>query len=141
MPAINEFLQSLLLAVKCPNGVMLTHSLPTPSRMQIAGCDILAKDSYSDADMRRGGPAYEWTWGRNQTPDQATALAEKFGVNLFILGHRHSGSGYETIPPHIVSITSDNDHGCVIEFDCTIKISLENLDQILKPIVALARSH
>lgn len=115
LQAVDDFLRSMPLAAKCPNGVWITHSLPSPMRTATAGTEILTRP-YQYEDFLRGGPVYEWTWGRGQTDEQVDALAAALGAELFVLGHRHTQSGIETVARRAVAIASDHNHGCLVEF-------------------------
>ncbi len=137
--ALNEFLLSSPLAIRCPRGLLVTHSLPSPRRMELAGLDILAADGYTDRDVRRGGGAYEWTWGRNQTPAQLDDLAAKLGVRFFVMGHRHSPEGFELIPGRAISLTCDTERGCILHLPPDADVTMENVRQFLKPLIALVK--
>jgi hypothetical protein len=137
--ALTEFLLSSPLAIRLGQGLLVTHSLPSPQRMELAGLDILTAQGYTDRDMRRGGGAYEWTWGRNQTPGQLEDLAAKLGTQFFVLGHRHSGEGFELIPDRAISLTCDSDRGCILHLPPDATVTLENVRQYLKPVIALAK--
>jgi hypothetical protein len=105
--------------------------------MAAAGMGIL-DHPYTDADLRRGGGAYEWTWGREHTPEQLDAMSQALDVDYFILGHRHSKQGYEVISSRGLTINSDHEHGFVMRFAGDEPIAAEKLDQYLKPIMTLA---
>lgn len=137
--ALNEFLLSAPLAIRFGRGIMVTHSLPAPGRMELAGADILAAQGYTDRDIRRGGGAYEWTWGRNQTPEQLDDLAAQLGVQFFVMGHRHSPEGFELVPSRAISLTCDSDRGCILHLFNDTNVTLENVRQYLKPVITLAR--
>jgi hypothetical protein len=136
LAAVEAFLLSLPLAVRCPNGAFITHSLPHPARMEMAGTEIFHRP-YETEDLRRGHPVYEWTWGRGQTPEQIDALAEELGVELFVLGHRHVEGGWEKLTPRAITVASDHAHGCVMQFVSDERVSEQDFPRLLKPIVAL----
>jgi hypothetical protein len=138
--AVNDFLLSIPLAVRIGDAVLVTHSLPSPQRMQQAGTDILSAEGYNDRDVRRGGGAYEWTWGRNQTPEQLADLSAKVGARFFVLGHRHSGMGYELIPDRGISLACDNDRACILHLPPHTALTLENVLTYLKPVVTIGKS-
>ena len=114
-PAVDEFLRSLPMAIRCPNRVFITHSLPSPHRMPAEPTDVLTRP-YRDGDFDRGGDAYEWTWGRHQTPEQTDELARRLDVDFFILGHRRTPSGCELILPRVLTLACDHSHGCIMCF-------------------------
>ena len=137
--ALNEFLLSIPLAIRAPRGLMVTHSLPSPGRMELAGLDILEAQGYTDRDVRRGGGAYEWTWGRNQTPEQLDDLAARLDVRFFVMGHRHSPDGFELVPGRAISLACDTERGCLLHLPPETDITLENVRPYLKPIITLAK--
>jgi len=137
--AVSEFLLSMPLAVRTAGGVLITHSLPEPKRMDLAGVDILRRPATPD-DLHRGGPVYEWTWGRGQTPEQVDALAAALGVGFFVLGHAHAEEGFEMIAPRACALASDHDHGRVLEFPADAPLTAQNVGEHVKPIVALGRA-
>lgn len=130
-PAVDEFLLSLPMAIRCPNRVLITHSLPSPNRMPADPVEVLLRD-YRPEDIARGGPAYEWTWGRNQSPEQTDLLAERLGVDFFMLGHRRTPSGCELILPRVLTLACDHGHGCVLCFDAAKPFNPNQLCDNLK---------
>jgi hypothetical protein len=136
LAATGEFLLALPLAVRCPQGLWLSHSLPSPARTTPEVLEVLHRP-YEPADLRRGGGVYEWTWGRAQTPQQIEQLAGELGVEFFLLGHRHSEDGFEVLSPRCLSITSDGAAGCVVRLPCDRPLSAGSITQYIKPIVAL----
>ena len=138
MAAIREFLASLPLAVRCPAGTFITHSLPSPARMIQVGTDVLRRP-YRNDDLRRGGAVYDWTWGRGHTDEQLDALAELLGVQFFVLGHRHLEAGFQITARRAVTITSDHDRGCIAQFSCDQPLDAETIPACIKPLAALAR--
>lgn len=136
LQAANEFLLSLPLAIRAPNRVLISHSLPSPGRMEQAGVEILTRPARSE-DLRRGGAVYEWTWGRGQTSEQIDALAARLDVDFFILGHRHTAAGWELIAPRAMTLASDHDHGCVIEFSSDATLTAETVGGFVRPVASL----
>jgi len=139
LDAVLDFLASQPLAVRCPNGVLIAHSAPSPQRLDQAGADILDRDS-TEADLLRGGAAYEWTWGRNQNAEQLTQLADKLGVGFLLLAHRHVEGGYERIGPNAAAIASDDPHGCAAVFDTARPFTGDDFLDAVRPIYDLRRS-
>lgn len=137
LQAINEFLRSLPMAVRCPGKTFIAHSLPSPSRMSVAGLEILSRP-YADGDLRRGGGAYEWTWGRDHTSEQLEALAGPLDAEYFVLGHRHSPQGYEVISARGLTINTDHEHGYVMAFSGDAPVAADRLNEYLQPIMTLA---
>ena len=134
--AVKDFLRSLPLAARCPNGVILAHSLPSPNRMDLMDWSILERD-YRDEDLRRGGSAYELTWGRGHTPEQLDALAETLSARQFIIGHQHIPTGHQIVPNRAMILASDHPHGAVAVFSAGEPVADDDLAGLVRPIVAL----
>lgn len=131
-----DFLLAMPIAIRCPNKVLLSHSLPSPNRMRFAGVEFFGRP-LTQQDLLRGGPVYEWTWGRGQTPEQTELLAAQLDVELFILGHRHTPDGFEKITPRAVTIASDHDYGCVVRFRTDEPLTMDTLPQHVLPLAGL----
>ncbi|MCK5114452.1 MAG: metallophosphoesterase [Phycisphaerae bacterium] len=126
LEAVMTFLRSLPLGIRFDNRVFVSHSLPSPNRVELAGIEILARTS-QDEDFLRGKPAYEWVWGRNQTPEQLDELAAELDVDFFVLGHRHIDEGYLMIPQRAVAINSNTPRGVVCVFNGDDELSFQNI--------------
>jgi len=115
--AIRSFICALPLAVRTENGLLCSHSLPAPSAM--AGFDrgVLARALVTADFEGLKGAAWNMTWGRGQTAESVRALAEAWGVTLFLAGHKHVEFGAETPFPGLVLLNSDHERGAVIAFD------------------------
>lgn len=138
IPAVNELLLSMPLVVRCPNGVWMSHSLPSPSRMDQAGTEVLQRP-YRRDDLSRGGGVYEWTWGRGHTAEQLETLAARLDVEYFLLAHRHSPQGVEIISDRGLAVLSDHAHGCVIRFAASAPVNSETIPSCIRPISSLSR--
>lgn len=136
LEAINEFFLSQPLAIRCANGTLICHSLPAPNRMAAAGVEILARPSRQD-DVLRGGPVYEWTWGRRHTEQQVDDLAAELGVEFFVLGHQPSQIGWELATPRALILASDHNNGCVLQFTTDEPLTSELAVASLYPISAM----
>ena len=136
LEAVKDFIVSMPLAVRCPNSVLVTHSLPSPARMDIAGPDILDR-TYQESDFVRGGPVYEWTWGRGHTDQQTDQLAQQLGVGFFILGHQHIPEGWRTLTSRALAVASDHPKGCLVHFNTADPLTSETVTECIKPIASL----
>ncbi len=136
LEAAGELFLALPLAVRTPNGVWMSHSLPSPARTTPEILNVLHRP-YEASDFRRGGGVYEWTWGRGQKPEQIEALAAELKVEYFILGHRHLDEGYEFLGPRCLTITSDGPGGCLVRFPCDRPLTGGAVGQYIKPLAAI----
>ncbi len=136
MDALEEFFLSLPLAIRCPNGVFISHSLPSPGKFDDACIEILTRP-ITVADMQRGGPAYNWVWGRRHTESQLEALAAKLDVEFFLMAHQHNEAGHDILSRHGAVVLSDHAGGYIVEFRDDQKVTGDSLGQYLKPLSAL----
>ena len=134
--AVHEMLRGQPLLARCANGILLSHSLPSPRRMKRVDWTILERP-YRDGDFRRGGSVYEWTWGRGHTAEQLAALAERLGARQFLLGHEHIETGWEVHHDRLVILASNHSHGAVAVFEAGTEIPDNAITRHCKPIVAL----
>jgi len=136
LSAVEEFLASQPLAARCPNDVLITHSLPSAGRMHLGGTEILNRITNRD-DLFRSGPVYEWTWGREHTPQQLEQLAVELGVSFFVLGHRNVPTGAELLGPRAIALACDHPKGCLICFDGDKPLGFDNVCDHLRYIAQL----
>lgn len=134
--AIEEFICSMPLAVKCANGTLISHSLPSPNRMEMGGTEILNKP-YTDQDYLRGNPLYEWVWGRNQTQEQIEKLSQELDVKFFLLAHQHCDDGFVPLGPKAAAVLSDHQHGYITVFDDNVELTGDNIRQYIKPMALI----
>ena len=134
--ALHDFFTSLPLAIRCPNGVLISHSLPSPGKFDDDSLEILGRP-ITTADMQRNAPAYNWVWGRRHTAEQLETLAGKLDADFFLLAHQHNEAGYDIISPRGAVVLSDHAAGYVVDFHTDRKISGDSLNQYLKPLSAL----
>ncbi len=138
LQAVDEYILALPLAIRCGQGVWVSHSLPAPRRMELAGTEVFeGTGAHSPESLRRGGPVYEWTWGRAHTPEQIDALAETLGVGFFLLGHQHVEEGFEVLSPRAMVVASDHNRGCVCRFRADETLTGETAPDHVHPIQTL----
>jgi hypothetical protein len=134
--AVHAMLGAMPLAARCENGAFMSHSLPAPNRMGLIDWTILDRP-YEQADLRRGGSVYEWTWGRGQTAEQARQIGEQLAAGMFLLGHQPVEGGWELQHDRIVLISSDDGHGAVAVFSAGQPLDAARVPEIMKPIAGL----
>ncbi len=120
LAAIGDFVKSMPLALRCvtPNGdILVSHSLPTMGNMNRFDTSILTRDLTDDDYQPRTGSAYLMVWGRGYDAELLEDLVERWGVNLFILGHEKCDHGVRLVPPNAVVLNSDHEHGVYLPID------------------------
>lgn len=90
-----ELFAAAPLAVRTPNRVFLSHSLPSASRLAAFDLAVLERDACEEKDLFSGGPIHALLWGRDTTPATVAAFLEKVSADLLITGHIPSDRGFE----------------------------------------------
>jgi len=135
--AIRIFVRSMPLALRCesPSGdVLCAHSLPGPAMMGRFDPSILSRPLRPNDYDYGGGSAYAMIWGRGYDHEQLEDLTERWGVNLFILGHEHAPEGYELIRPNALVLNSDHDRGVYLPIDLDAVPTLGECPGLIVPI-------
>jgi len=136
MEALADFFESLPLAIRCPNGVLISHSAPSPGKFDDECIEILSR-TVTQGDMQRNAPAYNWVWGRRHNEEHLEALATALDVEFFLMAHQHTEAGYDIISRRGAVVLSDHANGYIVEFRDHEKISGDSLRQYLKPLSSL----
>jgi hypothetical protein len=115
--AVVRFVRAMPLAVRCANGLMLSHSLPSPHELEGFDRGILDRP-LDEADYAHGsGSAWRMVWGRNWTRDQLAELGAAWGVRTFALGHAFVEHGAEAPFGNLLLLNTDHDRGRVVAAD------------------------
>jgi hypothetical protein len=135
--AITEFLLSLPLAIRTPNGLFLCHSVPAD--------DVLDKFDYTAFDrpltgpdyQRKTGAVYQLVWGRKTSPAGLDAFAERVGAKLLITGHQTQESGYATVGDKQLIIASEHNQGVFVRASLAKDYDLNALEGCVRKFVAV----
>lgn len=120
LAAVRVFVRSMPLALRCvtPRGdVLCAHSLPGPAMMARFDASILDRELEEGDYAPRQGSAHMMVWGRGYDHDQIEDLVERWGVNMFVLGHEKAENGVLFIPPAALVINSDHERGVYLPID------------------------
>lgn len=118
--AIAEFVRAMPLALRCvcPGGdILCAHSIPAPAMMQRFDPTVLSRPLTPEDYEPRKGAAHLMVWGRGYDAEQLEDLVERWGVNMFILGHEKAEEGVKFIPPCAIVLNSDHDRGVYLPVD------------------------
>jgi len=135
--AVRDFIFAMPLALRarCPQGdILCAHSLPAPAAMGRFDTTILTRDLTEDDYQSRTGSAHMLTWGRGYDADQLEDLTERWGVNLFILGHEHVEAGAKVVEPNAIVLNTDHDRGVYLPIDLNHEPSVEQAARSVVPI-------
>lgn len=126
LEAIREFVLAMPLALRCecnrPDGsrgidILCAHSLPGLAMMQRFDPSVLARDLTREDYEPRTGAAHIMIWGRGYDAEQLEDLVERWGINLFILGHEKAPDGATLVPPNAVVLNTDHERGVYLPID------------------------
>ena len=115
--AVGRFVRAMPLAVRAPNGLFLSHSLPAPHQLEGFDLGILDRP-LEDADYAlRTGSAWRMVWGRGWDADELRTLAAAWRVRTFVLGHAYVEAGAEAPFADLLLLNSDHAGGRIVEVD------------------------
>lgn len=137
--AIAEFVRSMPIALRCVTGrgdILCSHSLPTAAQMQRFDATILTRELMDEDYEPRRGAAYYMVWGRGYDAELLEDLVERWGVNLFILGHEKVENGAMVVPPNAVVLNSDHARGVYLPID--LSDPPRNAEEAVGMVVSLA---
>jgi len=126
--AITDLVMSLPLALrcKCPQGdILCSHSLPGPASMGRFDPSILDRELTPDDYQPRVGSAHLMVWGRGYDHDQLEDLTERWGVDLFILGHEHAPNGFAVVEPNAIVLNTDHARAVYLPIDLSDEPTVE----------------
>jgi len=135
--AIRQFLFSQPLAVKCPNRIWISHSLPADRWVDKFDPEIINKP-LKISDIVRPGSAYLLTWGRKHSQALLDKMAQIFDVDIFILGHQPQPEGWARTGRNLLILASDHNHGTLLPIDLGRPYSIEQLIECIVPLTSIA---
>jgi len=135
--AITEFLLSLPLAVRAPNGLFMCHSLPPDDQIEKFDFTVFDRPLTGNDYRRRTGPVYQLVWGRKTTPAGVATFADKVGAKLIIVGHQPQESGYAVVGDRMLIIASDHNQGVFVSADLSQEYDMDKLVESINKFVAV----
>lgn len=114
--AYEELFSSLPVAIRTPNRIFLSHSLPGASRLVNWTLDELRKETFHSEDYKIGGGVHSVVWGRDTSESTVNTYLELVGADLLISGHIPTEHGYELPNPQQVILDGKDDNAQVLLF-------------------------
>lgn len=90
-----ELFAAVSLAIRTPNRIFLSHSLPRRALLESFDPTILELDEHDEKDWSPGGTLFALVWGRDTAADTARAFLAKVDAELLITGHIALENGFE----------------------------------------------
>lgn len=139
--AITEFLLSLPLAIKCPNGLFFCHSMPPDDQIANFDFSVFEREQLKPEDYRRKtGPVYQLIWGRNVTPAGAAQFADKVGAKIIITGHQPQETGYLRNGDRHLIVASDHNQGVFLPLVLAEQYDMDKLMKKMRKFVSITTS-
>jgi hypothetical protein len=92
--AYMDLLAVVPLALRTPNRIYLSHSLPSAKHMPKFDPAVLEHDEMEEADLAYGGVVHSLVWGRDVSGANAAAYLQKVNADLLITGHIPCDQGF-----------------------------------------------
>jgi hypothetical protein len=89
-----ELFQALPLAIRCPNGLLVCHSLPAAQLLPLFEPARLERDAFAEEDLLPGGTVHSLLWGRDTSAQNAASFLRKMGADLLVSGHVACEAGF-----------------------------------------------
>jgi hypothetical protein len=134
--AIERFLFSQPLAVRCPNRIWISHSLPSDRMIGKFDFSIFHR-KLKISDIVRPNSAYLLTWGRGHSGKTLEFLAQQLDVDLFVLGHQIQETGWMSNNENLIIIDSQHNHGHLLHIDLGSQYTIEKLTGSLVPLASI----
>ncbi|HEV2949394.1 MAG TPA: metallophosphoesterase [Gemmataceae bacterium] len=83
-------------AVRTPNRVFLSHSLPRAALMEEFDSKAMTSDDLHPGDLIPGGQLHSLVWGRDTSVENVTAFMNKVDADWLITGHIPCEQGFAT---------------------------------------------
>jgi hypothetical protein len=134
--AMERFLFSQPLAVRTPNRIWVSHSLPSNRMLDKFDFSIFVRN-LKISDIVRPNSAYLLTWGRGHSNKTLDFIADKLDVDLFVLGHQVQETGWMSNDKNLIIIDSQHNHGHLLYIDLTRKYTIKTLTDSLVPLASI----
>ena len=94
--AYMDLIRRLPLAVRTPNRVFVSHSLPAKKYLPVFDATKLEAEDYAVEDYLPGGSVYALVWGRDTSLETVTEYLNRVDADFLISGHIPLETGFES---------------------------------------------
>lgn len=137
LAAMDEFIASFPLAVRAPNGVLMTHSLPNVHNMDEFDPAVFDRE-LSREDLARDRSVFHLVWGRRHTQEHIDALAALLKADVFLTGHQPQETGHAFLFERLIILASNHNHGTFLPFDLSRRKRAAELVPAIRKFVEIA---
>ncbi len=133
LAAYDELFESLPVAIRLPNRIFLSHSLPGGSRLEAWNLDLLKKEKFTEEDYKLGGCVHAVVWGRDTSEETLKRYLELVDADLLVCGHFVTELGFQVPNNYQVIIDCTNDSAYALLIPTKETLSQEQvLDRLVK---------
>lgn len=111
-----ELFAAVPLAVRTPNRVFLSHSLPAASRLGRFDPAVIRQENPDHAGWLIGGALYDLVWGRDTSAATVGAFLQKVDADLLVTGHVPCDQGYAVPNDRQIILDSSGTPACCCLF-------------------------
>src|SRR5262249_53119288 len=111
-----ELLSAVPLALRTPNRVFLSHSLPSAKHLPNFDLTVVERDAAEEKEIEYGGGIHSLVWGRDTSAANAAAFLQKVDADLLITGHIPCNQGFATPNHRQIILDSLGSRGCYCLF-------------------------
>jgi hypothetical protein len=122
-----ELFRVVPLALRTPNRVFLSHSLPSALRQVSFAFADLQRDDHDAKDLAPGGSVHALVWGRDTQEATAAAFLAAVDADLLITGHIPCENGFETPNGRQLILDSHGPAACYCLFPADRPLTLAEL--------------
>jgi hypothetical protein len=126
LDAVRDYIAALPLAARTQSGIFMSHSLPDPGLIDSFDTSVFDRELLPE-DTAPGGSAYALVWGRFHSAAAVESLAERLGVEFFVIGHTPQEEGYSSMG-RLIILASEHNHGTFLPIDLGRKYTVEELE-------------
>jgi hypothetical protein len=124
------------VAVRTPNRVFLSHSLPTGQRLDHWELEDLMLEEHTEEDFKLGGCVHSVVWGRDLSEATVTRYLEKVNADWLISGHIPCEEGFQVPNTRQIILDCKDGHACVCLVPADRPVTLEDLKQRVRRVYA-----
>jgi hypothetical protein len=129
-----ELLGIVPVALRTPNRLLLSHSLPPASKLDRFNPADLERDVSTEADVVPGGSVHSLVWGRDTRAETVAAFLAKMDADLLISGHVPCDNGFDTPNDRQLILDSLGSPACYCLFPTDRPLTLTELVQHVRTL-------
>jgi hypothetical protein len=116
LAAYREIFLAAPFALRTPNRVFLSHSLPPGSHLSRFDPARLECEIAEEVDVIPGGVLHSLVWGRDTSPDTVGAFLDKVDADLLVTGHHPCDNGFDVPNERQLILDCDGSPACYCMF-------------------------